>query len=91
NHLSHVESPFTMDLSPHLELFDFHGVSMTHYFTENWENIQTFQVRPDDILLATYPKAGLSTNLSKVWHQIIIVFPLCLLPSCSTQHSTSVE
>uniref|UniRef100_A0A4W6G4R1 Sulfotransferase n=1 Tax=Lates calcarifer TaxID=8187 RepID=A0A4W6G4R1_LATCA len=47
-----------MDLSPHLELFDFHGVSMTHYFTENWENIQTFQVRPDDILLATYPKAG---------------------------------
>uniref|UniRef100_A0A4W6G3U4 Sulfotransferase n=1 Tax=Lates calcarifer TaxID=8187 RepID=A0A4W6G3U4_LATCA len=48
----------SMDLSPHLELFDFHGVSMTHYFTENWENIQTFQVRPDDILLATYPKAG---------------------------------
>uniref|UniRef100_A0A4W6G5T7 Sulfotransferase n=1 Tax=Lates calcarifer TaxID=8187 RepID=A0A4W6G5T7_LATCA len=62
----------SMDLSPHLELFDFHGVSMTHYFTENWENIQTFQVRPDDILLATYPKAGLSTNLSKVWHQIIM-------------------
>ncbi|KAM7404922.1 hypothetical protein PAMP_012226 [Pampus punctatissimus] len=40
------------------ELFDFHGVSMTHYFTDNWENIQNFQARPDDILIATYPKAG---------------------------------
>ncbi|XP_034393860.1 cytosolic sulfotransferase 3-like isoform X2 [Cyclopterus lumpus] len=40
------------------EIFDFHGVSMTHYFTDNWENIQNFQARPDDILIATYPKAG---------------------------------
>ncbi|KAM3618449.1 uncharacterized protein V6R79_020483 [Siganus canaliculatus] len=40
------------------ELVDFHGVSMTHYFTDNWENVQSFQARPDDILIATYPKAG---------------------------------
>ncbi|KAL1021529.1 hypothetical protein UPYG_G00014450 [Umbra pygmaea] len=39
-------------------LFDFHGVSMIHCFTDNWENIQKFQARPDDILIATYPKAG---------------------------------
>ncbi|XP_056279847.1 cytosolic sulfotransferase 1-like isoform X1 [Pseudoliparis swirei] len=43
---------------PRPELFDFQGVSMTHYFTDNWENIQNFQARPDDILIATYPKAG---------------------------------
>ncbi|XP_033483825.2 cytosolic sulfotransferase 3-like isoform X1 [Epinephelus lanceolatus] len=47
-----------LELPPRPELFDFHGVSMTHYFTDNWENIQNFQARPDDILIATYPKAG---------------------------------
>ncbi|XP_075883140.1 cytosolic sulfotransferase 3-like [Nelusetta ayraudi] len=40
------------------ELFDFKGVSMSSLFTSNWENIQTFQARSDDILIATYPKAG---------------------------------
>ncbi|XP_076122160.1 cytosolic sulfotransferase 2-like [Alosa pseudoharengus] len=40
------------------ELFEFHGVSMTHYFTDNWENVQNFKALPDDILIATYPKAG---------------------------------
>ncbi|XP_019205155.1 cytosolic sulfotransferase 3 isoform X2 [Oreochromis niloticus] len=45
-------------LSTRPELFDFHGVSMVHYFTDNWENVQNFQARPDDILIATYPKAG---------------------------------
>ncbi|XP_037334261.1 cytosolic sulfotransferase 3-like [Pungitius pungitius] len=45
-------------LPPRPEIFDFQGVSMTHFFTENWENIQNFQARPNDILVATYPKAG---------------------------------
>ncbi|XP_063076622.1 cytosolic sulfotransferase 3-like [Engraulis encrasicolus] len=40
------------------ELFDFHGVSMTHYMTDNWEKVQNFKALPDDILVATYPKAG---------------------------------
>ncbi|XP_028290602.1 cytosolic sulfotransferase 3-like [Gouania willdenowi] len=47
-----------MDSLSRALLFDFHGVSMTHYFTNNWENVQNFQARPDDILIATYPKAG---------------------------------
>ncbi|XP_020777978.1 cytosolic sulfotransferase 2-like isoform X2 [Boleophthalmus pectinirostris] len=37
---------------------DFHGVCMSKYFTENWDNVQSFKARPDDILIATYPKAG---------------------------------
>ncbi|MCI4381093.1 hypothetical protein PGIGA_G00247700 [Pangasianodon gigas] len=40
------------------EIFDFEGISMVHYFTDDWENVQNFQARPDDILIATYPKAG---------------------------------
>ncbi|XP_063076607.1 cytosolic sulfotransferase 3-like [Engraulis encrasicolus] len=40
------------------KLFDFQGISMINYFTDNWENVQNFQTRPDDILIATYPKAG---------------------------------
>lgn len=47
-----------MEKPPRPELFDFHGVSMVHYFTDNWEKVQNFQARPDDILIATYPKAG---------------------------------
>ncbi|XP_071780716.1 cytosolic sulfotransferase 3-like [Centroberyx gerrardi] len=47
-----------MDLPPRPKLFDFHGVSMSHYFTDNWDKVQSFQARPDDILIATYPKAG---------------------------------
>ncbi|XP_041941908.1 cytosolic sulfotransferase 3-like isoform X1 [Alosa sapidissima] len=40
------------------KLFDFQGVSMINYFTDNWEKVQDFRARPDDILIATYPKAG---------------------------------
>ncbi|XP_030639949.1 cytosolic sulfotransferase 3 isoform X1 [Chanos chanos] len=40
------------------EMFEFKGVTMINYFTDNWDNIQNFQARPDDILIATYPKAG---------------------------------
>ncbi|XP_071387766.1 cytosolic sulfotransferase 2-like isoform X2 [Centroberyx affinis] len=54
--LEHTERP---------KLFDFHGVSMTKYFTDNWDNVQNFKARPDDILLATYPKAG-STWVSHI-------------------------
>uniref|UniRef100_UPI003AB01722 cytosolic sulfotransferase 2-like n=1 Tax=Centroberyx gerrardi TaxID=166262 RepID=UPI003AB01722 len=47
-----------MELPPRPKLFDFHGVSMTKYFTDNWDNVQNFKARPDDILIASYPKAG---------------------------------
>uniref|UniRef100_A0A672K2D7 Sulfotransferase n=1 Tax=Sinocyclocheilus grahami TaxID=75366 RepID=A0A672K2D7_SINGR len=48
----------SINLTNRPELFDFEGISMTHYFTDNWEKVKNFQARPDDILIATYPKAG---------------------------------
>uniref|UniRef100_A0A3Q0T3Y6 Sulfotransferase n=1 Tax=Amphilophus citrinellus TaxID=61819 RepID=A0A3Q0T3Y6_AMPCI len=50
-------SSFTQSLS-RPSLFDFYGVCMTKYFTDNWDNIQNFKAGPDDIVLASYPKAG---------------------------------
>lgn len=49
-------------------MFDFEGISMTHFFTENWEKVRNFQSRPDDILIATYPKAGETINTIKQVH-----------------------
>ncbi|MBN3315725.1 ST1S3 sulfotransferase, partial [Atractosteus spatula] len=40
------------------ELIEFRGVCMSHIFTNNFDNVEKFQARPDDILIATYPKAG---------------------------------
>lgn len=56
-----------MDLTPWSELFDFHEVSMTHYCTDNWEKTQNFEVRPDSILIVTYPKAGQAHNAFFFW------------------------
>ncbi|KAL7398498.1 hypothetical protein ABVT39_010768 [Epinephelus coioides] len=47
-----------MDVISRPELFEFQGIWLTHYYTDNWENFENFQARPDDILITSYPKAG---------------------------------
>lgn len=47
-----------LDKSQRPPMIDFNGVCFSKYFTENWDNVQNFTARPDDILIATYPKAG---------------------------------
>lgn len=47
-------------------MFDFEGISMINYFTDNWQKVQDFCTRPDDILIATYPKAGVCCVLVKL-------------------------
>ncbi|XP_068601634.1 cytosolic sulfotransferase 3-like [Brachionichthys hirsutus] len=55
---------------------------MTHYFTDNWENVQNFQARPDDILIATYPKAGTT------W--VSYILDLLFFGQTSTDRQTSM-
>ncbi|XP_076597798.1 cytosolic sulfotransferase 3-like [Chaetodon auriga] len=74
--------PDKMDILPRPELFDFHGVSMTHVYTVNWENIQNFQARPDDILIATFPKAGTT------W--VSYILDLLHFGQTSPEHQTSI-
>lgn len=61
-------------------MLDFHGVCMTHYFTHNWEKVQNFEAKPDDILIASFPKSG------NTWMSYIL-YSLCFATSPEDQQS----
>ncbi|XP_072340221.1 sulfotransferase 1A1-like [Scyliorhinus torazame] len=52
------------------KLVPLHGVPMPDIFLENWEAVEKFQADPQDLLIATYPKAGAT------WVQEIVDFIL---------------
>ncbi|XP_075035062.1 sulfotransferase 1 family member D1-like [Mixophyes fleayi] len=46
------------------------GIPMISVFVENWENVQRFQAREDDLLINTYPKSG-TTWMSEIMDLIL--------------------
>ncbi|XP_069591072.1 sulfotransferase 1 family member D1-like isoform X2 [Ranitomeya imitator] len=52
-----------MDYRPPLQLV--RGMPILGTFAENWEKVEQFQARADDLLISTYPKSG-TTWVSKI-------------------------
>ncbi|XP_055452139.1 sulfotransferase 1E1-like [Psammomys obesus] len=57
-------------MSKYYEIFEeFRGVLMDKNFTKYWDDVETFLARPDDLVIATYPKSG-TTWLSEIVYMI---------------------
>ncbi|XP_060236875.1 sulfotransferase 1E1 [Meriones unguiculatus] len=57
-------------MSEYYEIFEeFRGVLLDKRFTKYWDDVETFSARPDDLVIATYPKSG-TTWLSEIVYMI---------------------
>uniref|UniRef100_A0A8C9WBJ9 Sulfotransferase n=1 Tax=Scleropages formosus TaxID=113540 RepID=A0A8C9WBJ9_SCLFO len=69
--------------------FKFEGVTMTHYFTDNWEKVKNFKAKPDDVVIATYPKADYTEINQEL--PLSHYLSLCLCPTVSLPGTDQIE
>ncbi|KAM9301590.1 sulfotransferase 1 family member D1-like [Gastrophryne carolinensis] len=61
-----------MDIPTLKSMVYVHGVPIVSDCAENWDQVERFQARPDDVVIATYPKAGTtwaSEILDMIYHE----------------------
>ncbi|XP_069508170.1 sulfotransferase 1 family member D1-like [Ambystoma mexicanum] len=55
---------------PHPEATWLRGIPFVKYYADNWEIVEAFKARADDLLIVTYPKSG-TTWVSEIVDQIL--------------------
>ncbi|XP_004477606.1 sulfotransferase 1E1 [Dasypus novemcinctus] len=58
-----------MDSSYFENFTEVHGIIMYKEFAQYWDDVEAFQARPDDVVIATYPKSG-TTWISEIIYMI---------------------
>lgn len=62
-------------------LVEFHGILLDKRFIKYWNDVETFLARPDDLVIASFPKSGKCPCYDKILYSHIELINLLLIIS----------